>query len=40
VTEATSALADRHTIAREIGAGGTTVYLARHLKHDRKVRCA
>ncbi len=34
----TSALADRYTIEREIGAGGmATVYLAADLKHDRKV---
>ncbi|WP_411279239.1 protein kinase domain-containing protein [Gemmatimonas sp.] len=32
------ALADRYTIARELGAGGmATVYLARDLKHDRLV---
>ena len=34
----TAALADRYTIEREIGAGGmATVYLARDLKHDRRV---
>jgi len=34
----TTALADRYAIEREIGAGGmATVYLARDLKHDRKV---
>ncbi len=33
-----SALADRYTIERELGAGGmATVYLAHDLKHDRKV---
>ena len=33
-----SALADRYTIERELGAGGmATVYLADELKHDRKV---
>jgi len=34
----TSALSDRYTIERELGSGGmATVYLARDLKHDRKV---
>jgi len=34
----TTALADRYTIERELGAGGmATVYLAQDLKHDRKV---
>ncbi len=33
-----SALADRYTIERELGAGGmATVYLAHDLKHDRRV---
>ncbi len=33
-----SALADKYTIERELGAGGmATVYLAHDLKHDRKV---
>ena len=33
-----TALSDRYTIEREIGGGGmATVYLARDLKHDRKV---
>ncbi|MDP9177186.1 MAG: serine/threonine protein kinase, partial [Gemmatimonadota bacterium] len=33
-----SALADRYSIERELGAGGmATVYLARDLKHDREV---
>ena len=33
-----TALADRYTIEREIGAGGmATVYLAEDVKHDRKV---
>jgi serine/threonine-protein kinase len=33
-----SALADRYTIERELGAGGmATVYLAQDLRHDRKV---
>ncbi len=33
-----TALADRYTIEREIGAGGmATVYLAEDLKHHRKV---
>ncbi len=34
----TTALADRYTIEREIGAGGmATVYLAQDIKHERKV---
>ena len=34
----TTALADRYTIDRELGAGGmATVFLADDLKHDRKV---
>jgi Tol biopolymer transport system component/tRNA A-37 threonylcarbamoyl transferase component Bud32 len=34
----TTALADRYTIERELGAGGmATVYLAHDLKHDRRV---
>jgi Tol biopolymer transport system component len=38
VRRLTSALSDRYTIERELGAGGmATVYLARDLKHDRKV---
>src|SRR5687768_3832295 len=33
-----AALADRYAIEREVGAGGmATVYLARDLKHNRKV---
>ena len=33
-----SGLADRYAIERELGQGGmATVYLARDLKHDRKV---
>ncbi len=33
-----TALADRYTIERELGSGGmATVYLARDIKHDRKV---
>src|SRR5213083_1799926 len=33
-----AALAEHYTIEREIGAGGmATVYLARDLRHDRKV---
>ena len=33
-----SALADRYTIERELGAGGmATVYLAHDIKHDREV---
>ena len=33
-----SALSDRYTIERELGAGGmATVYLAEDLKHHRKV---
>src|SRR4051812_17333308 len=33
-----AAIADRYEIERELGAGGmATVYLARDLKHDRKV---
>jgi serine/threonine-protein kinase len=36
--ELTRAIADRYAIEREIGAGGmATVYLARDLRHDRKV---
>ena len=38
VPHLTSALSDRYTIEGELGAGGmATVYLARDLKHDRKV---
>ena len=38
VTRLKNALADRYTIEHELGAGGmATVYLARDLKHDRKV---
>ncbi|HUL01689.1 MAG TPA: hypothetical protein VLV16_00510, partial [Gemmatimonadales bacterium] len=34
----TTALSDRYLIEREIGAGGmATVYLARDIKHGRKV---
>ncbi len=34
----TTALADRYTIERELGAGGmATVYLAHDIKHDRRV---
>ena len=37
-TRLRTALADRYTIERELGAGGmATVYLAHDLKHDRKV---
>jgi serine/threonine-protein kinase len=33
-----SALADRYSIERELGAGGmATVYLAKDLKHERQV---
>ncbi len=33
-----AALADRYAIEREVGSGGmATVYLARDLKHDRRV---
>ncbi len=33
-----TALADRYAIERELGAGGmATVYLARDLKHDRRI---
>ncbi len=33
-----TALADRYTIERELGAGGmATVYLAHDIKHDRRV---
>ena len=33
-----AALADRYRIERELGAGGmATVYLAHHVRHDRKV---
>jgi serine/threonine protein kinase/tetratricopeptide (TPR) repeat protein len=38
VDRLTTALADRYIIERELGAGGmATVYLARDLKHDRRV---
>lgn len=38
ITKLTTSLADRYHIEREIGAGGmATVYLARDLRHDRKV---
>ena len=38
VLRLTTALADRYSIERELGAGGmATVYLAQDLKHDRKV---
>ena len=38
LTRLTTALADRYTVEREIGAGGmATVYLAEDLKHKRKV---
>ncbi len=38
VSRLSTALADRYTIQREIGAGGmATVYLAEDLKHKRKV---
>jgi len=38
LTQLTSALADRYTIERELGAGGmATVYLAHDLKHERQV---
>jgi serine/threonine-protein kinase len=38
VDRLTSALADRYQIERELGAGGmATVYLARDIRHDRKV---
>jgi len=34
----TTALADRYSLVRELGAGGmATVYLAHDLKHDRDV---
>ena len=34
----TTALADRYTVERELGAGGmATVYLAQDVKHDRRV---
>ncbi|MEE8362053.1 MAG: hypothetical protein V3R71_07840, partial [Gemmatimonadales bacterium] len=34
----TTALSDRYTIERELGAGGmATVYLAHDIKHDRNV---
>ena len=32
-----AALADRYAIERELGRGMATVYLARDLKHERKV---
>ncbi len=38
LAQLTSALADRYTIERELGHGGmAVVYLARDLKHERKV---
>ena len=38
ISRLTSALADRYTIERELGAGGmAAVYLAHDLKHDRQV---
>jgi serine/threonine-protein kinase len=38
LTQLSAALADRYVIERQIGAGGmATVYLARDLKHDRRV---
>src|SRR6478609_6315894 len=38
VTQLNSALTGRYEIEREIGAGGmATVYLARDIKHDRRV---
>ncbi len=38
LTRLNTALADRYVIERELGAGGmATVYLARDVKHDRKV---
>src|SRR6188768_3092890 len=38
LTQLTTALANRYDVEREIGAGGmATVYLARDLKHDRRV---
>ena len=38
VQRLTAALADRYTIGRELGQGGmATVYLARDLRHDRRV---
>ena len=37
-TRLTTAIADRHRIERELGAGGmATVYLAHDVKHERKV---
>src|SRR6188768_771834 len=38
LTQLTTALANRYDVEREIGAGGmATVYLARDVKHDRRV---
>ena len=38
ITQLTSGLSDRYAIDREIGRGGmATVYLARDVKHDRRV---
>src|SRR6266540_555069 len=38
ITQLATALAGRHTIEREAGAGGmATVYLARDVKHDHQV---
>src|SRR5215813_9780602 len=38
MTQLATALADRYAIEREIGRGGmATVYLARDLRHDRRV---
>ncbi len=37
--ELKTALADRYAIEREIGEGGmATVYLARDLRHERRIR--
>jgi serine/threonine-protein kinase len=38
IAQLKAALADRYEVDREVGAGGmATVYLARDLKHDRRV---
>src|SRR4029079_19810768 len=38
IRELTASLSDRYAVEREIGPGGmATVYLARDLKHDRRV---